>query len=44
MLFRSYVQRYAWFGLGATSGQLGSGLFDPGPVATPVGTAFEAAK
>ena len=39
-----YVQRYAWFGLGATSGQLGSGLFDPGPVATPVGTAFEAAK
>ena len=39
-----YVQRYAWFGLGATSGQLSSGLFDAGPDVTPVGTAFEAAR
>jgi RNA polymerase sigma factor (sigma-70 family) len=39
-----YVQRYAWFGLGATSGQLSSGLYDAGPSATPVGTAFEAAR
>jgi hypothetical protein len=39
-----YVQRYAWFGLGATSGQLSSGLYDAGPSVTPVGTAFEAAR
>jgi len=39
-----YVQRYAWFGLGATSGSPSSGLYESGPVATPVGTAFEAAR
>ena len=39
-----YVKRYAWFGLGATSGLPSSGLFQPGPVATPVGNAFEAAR
>ncbi|HET9167915.1 MAG TPA: sigma-70 family RNA polymerase sigma factor [Actinospica sp.] len=39
-----YVQRYAWFGLGATSGLPSTGLFQPGPVITPVGTAYEAAK
>ena len=39
-----YVQRYAWFGLGATSGLPSTGLYQPGPVATPVGTAYEAAK
>ena len=38
-----YVQRYAWFGLGATAGQPSSGLYDAGPDVTPVGTAFEAA-
>jgi hypothetical protein len=40
----SYVQRYAWFGLGATSGLPSTGLFQPGPVVTPVGSAFEAAR
>ncbi|MBR7828376.1 sigma-70 family RNA polymerase sigma factor [Actinospica sp. MGRD01-02] len=40
----SYVQRYAWFGLPATSGLPSTGLFQPGPVVTPVGTAFEAAR
>jgi RNA polymerase sigma factor (sigma-70 family) len=40
----SYVQRYAWFGLPATSGLPNTGLFQPGPVITPVGTAFEAAR
>lgn len=39
-----YVQRYAWFGLPATSGSPSSGLFENGPVVTPVGTAFEAAR
>ena len=39
-----YVQRYAWFGLPATSGLPSTGLFQPGPVITPVGTAFEAAQ
>ena len=39
-----YVQRYAWFALGATSGLPSSGLFQPGPLVTPVGTAFEAAQ
>jgi RNA polymerase sigma factor (sigma-70 family) len=38
-----YVQRYAWFGLGATS-LPSTGLFQAGPVVTPVGTAFEAAQ
>jgi RNA polymerase sigma factor (sigma-70 family) len=39
----SYVQRYAWFGLQATSTDGSMGLFSSGPVATPVGRAFEAA-
>jgi len=39
-----YVQRYAWFALPATSGLPSSGLFEPGPIVTPVGTAFEAAQ
>jgi len=39
-----YVQRYAWFGLPADSSLPNSGLFQPGPVITPVGTAFEAAR
>jgi hypothetical protein len=39
-----YVQRYAWFGLPADSALPNSGLFQPGPVITPVGTAFEAAR
>jgi RNA polymerase sigma factor (sigma-70 family) len=39
-----YVQRYAWFALPATSGLPSSGLFQPGPALTPVGTAFEAAR
>jgi RNA polymerase sigma factor (sigma-70 family) len=38
-----YVQRYAWFGLGATT-LPSTGLFQAGPVVTPVGTAFEAAQ
>jgi len=39
-----YVQRYAWFALPASSGSGTTGLFDPGPVVTPVGRAFEAAR
>jgi hypothetical protein len=39
-----YVQRYAWFGLGATNGLPSTGLFQPGPLVTPVGAAFEAAR
>jgi RNA polymerase sigma factor (sigma-70 family) len=38
-----YVQRYAWFGLGATT-LPSTGLFQAGPDITPVGTAFEAAR
>jgi hypothetical protein len=38
-----YVQRYAWFGLQATSTP-SSGLFLSGPSTTPVGSAFEAAQ
>ena len=38
-----YVQRYAWFGLGAASGSPGSALFQPGPDITPVGAAFATA-
>ncbi|MBD5787566.1 sigma-70 family RNA polymerase sigma factor [Cellulosimicrobium terreum] len=38
-----YVQRYAWFGLPAEQDVQGTGLYLPGPVATPVGRAFEAA-
>jgi hypothetical protein len=39
----SYVQRYAWFALPATSGSP-TGLFSAGPVVTQVGQAFETAK
>ena len=39
-----YVQRYAWFGLPATSAMPNSGLFQNGPAVTPVGSAFEAAR
>jgi hypothetical protein len=38
-----YVQRYAWFGLQATSTDGSMGLFGAGPVATTVGRAFESA-
>ena len=41
----SYVQRYAWFALPATSGSNGdgsAGLFRPGAIATKAGRAFEA--
>ena len=37
-----YLQRYAWFGLGA-SDTAPTGLFAAGPVATPVGRAFQTA-
>jgi RNA polymerase sigma factor (sigma-70 family) len=39
----SYVQRYAWFALPTSAGSGTTGLFNPGPVATEVGRAFEAA-
>ena len=42
----SYVQRYAWFALPATTGPTGdgsAGLFRPGAIATAAGRAFEAA-
>jgi RNA polymerase sigma factor (sigma-70 family) len=39
-----YVQRYAWFALPVSSGSGTTGLFNPGPAATEVGTAFEAAR
>jgi RNA polymerase sigma factor (sigma-70 family) len=38
-----FVQRYAWFGLQATSTDGSMGLFGSGPVATTVGRAFESA-
>jgi RNA polymerase sigma factor (sigma-70 family) len=40
----SYVQRYAWFALPVSSGSGTTGLFNPGPAATEVGRAFEAAS
>ena len=40
----SYVQRYAWFALPASSGSGTTGLFDEGPTATEVGRAFQAAR
>jgi len=40
----SYVQRYAWFSLPASSNSGTTGLFNPGPSVTPVGQAFEAAQ
>jgi RNA polymerase sigma factor (sigma-70 family) len=39
----SFVQRYAWFALPTSSGSGTTGLFNPGPAATEVGRAFEAA-
>jgi hypothetical protein len=42
----SYVQRFAWFALPATSGPTGdgsAGLFRPGAIATAAGRAFESA-
>lgn len=39
-----YLQRYAWFGLGADDAKPSSGLFRSGAVETPAGRAFEAAK
>ncbi|MEU3464118.1 sigma-70 family RNA polymerase sigma factor [Streptomyces sp. NPDC006733] len=39
-----YVQRYAWFGLGASDTAPSSGLFRSGPVATDAGRAFRAAR
>jgi hypothetical protein len=45
MLHRlTYVQRYAWFALPATTGPNGdgsAGLFRPGAIATAAGRAFE---
>jgi hypothetical protein len=38
----SYVQRYSWFALPATSGDGSAGLFAPGAVPTPAGKAFQA--
>jgi hypothetical protein len=38
----SYVQRYAWFALPATSGDGTAGLFRTGAAATTAGRAFEA--
>ncbi len=38
----SFVSRYAWFALPATSGDGSAGLFRPGAVATAAGRAFEA--
>jgi RNA polymerase sigma factor (sigma-70 family) len=40
----SYVQRYAWFALPASSGSGTTGLFNPGPSVTQVGRAFESAR
>jgi len=39
----SFVQRYAWFALPATTGDGTAGLFRPGAIATAAGRAFEAA-
>ncbi|WUD77883.1 sigma-70 family RNA polymerase sigma factor [Streptomyces sp. NBC_00510] len=38
-----YVQRYAWFGLGADPAKPSSGLFTDGTHTTPAGRAFQAA-
>jgi Glycosyl hydrolase catalytic core len=37
----SFVQRYAWFALPASSGDGTAGLFKPGAIATAAGRAFE---
>jgi len=39
-----YVQRYAWFGLGADPSKPSSGLFTNGTTATVAGRAFQAAR
>ncbi|MEW2521927.1 sigma-70 family RNA polymerase sigma factor [Actinacidiphila alni] len=39
-----WLQRYAWFGLGADDSKPSSGLFHSGPVETAAGKAFEAAR
>lgn len=39
-----YLERYAWFGLSASANGPSSGLYLPGPEATPVGRAFETAR
>ena len=39
----SYVQRYAWFGLGADPAKPSSGLFTDGTTTTPAGRAFQSA-
>jgi RNA polymerase sigma factor (sigma-70 family) len=39
----SYVQRYAWFGLGADPSKPSSGLFTDGTTTTAAGRAFQAA-
>ncbi|MEV6006315.1 sigma-70 family RNA polymerase sigma factor [Streptomyces sp. NPDC051976] len=39
-----WLQRYAWFGLPADDAKPSSGLFHSGPVETPAGRAFEAAR
>ncbi|WP_327288188.1 sigma-70 family RNA polymerase sigma factor [Streptomyces sp. NBC_01198] len=39
-----YLQRYAWFGLGADDSKPSSGLFRSGAVETPAGRAFESAR
>ncbi|MDX2702312.1 sigma-70 family RNA polymerase sigma factor [Streptomyces sp. PA03-6a] len=38
-----YIQRYAWFGLGADPAKPSSGLFTDGTHTTPAGRAFQAA-
>jgi len=40
----TFVQRYAWFALPATSGDGTAGLFRPGAIATKAGRAFESAR
>jgi Glycosyl hydrolase catalytic core len=40
----TFVQRYAWFALPATSGDGTAGLFRPGAIATKAGRAFESAS
>ncbi|MGY5060155.1 sigma-70 family RNA polymerase sigma factor [Streptomyces sp. 900105755] len=39
-----YLQRYAWFGLGADPAKPSSGLFTSGTAATAAGRAFQAAR
>ncbi|MFC0556723.1 sigma-70 family RNA polymerase sigma factor [Planotetraspora thailandica] len=39
-----YVQRYAWFGIGAKDNEPSSGLFKSGGVPTEAGRAFQAAR